>query len=53
MMEHDIEKNGVITFQEFKYIFLDVADKDDYYVKRAENGGPTHKWINLPNADYK
>ena len=24
MKEHDIEKNGVISFKEFKYIFLDV-----------------------------
>jgi len=24
MKEHDIEKNGVISYKEFKYIFLDV-----------------------------
>jgi Ca2+-binding EF-hand superfamily protein len=28
MQEHDIAKNGVITYQEFKYIFMDIADKD-------------------------
>ncbi len=28
MKEHDIEKNGVISYQEFKYIFMDLADKD-------------------------
>ena len=26
MKEHDIEKNGVISYQEFKYIFMDLAD---------------------------
>ena len=24
MTEHDIEKNGVISYKEFKYIFLDI-----------------------------
>jgi len=28
MKEHDIEKNGVISFNEFKYIFLDIEDSD-------------------------
>ena len=26
MKEHDIEKNGVISYLEFKYIFLDIQD---------------------------
>lgn len=26
MKEHDIEKNGVISYQEFKYIFMDIED---------------------------
>jgi Ca2+-binding EF-hand superfamily protein len=26
MAEHDIEKNGVISYKEFKYIFLDIQD---------------------------
>jgi len=28
MVEHDIAKNGVITFIEFKALFLDIADLD-------------------------
>lgn len=43
MVEHDIEKNGVITFQEFKYIFLDLADKDDYYKEKGVDAGPAKK----------
>ena len=29
MNEHDIEKNGVITFLEFKALFLDLEDLDE------------------------
>lgn len=27
MKEHDIEKNGVISFNEFKVIFMDIKDQ--------------------------
>ena len=36
MTEHDIEKNGVISYQEFKYIFMDLADKDGPLSKKKE-----------------
>ena len=29
MKEHDIEKNGIISYLEFKYIFLDIQDEKD------------------------
>lgn len=29
MAEHDIEKNGVISYKEFKYIFLDIQDQEN------------------------
>lgn len=29
MAEHDIERNGVISYKEFKYIFLDVQDQQN------------------------
>jgi hypothetical protein len=28
MSEHDIEKNGVISYLEFKYIFMDIEDQE-------------------------
>ena len=29
MAEHDMEKNGVISYKEFKYIFLDIQDQEN------------------------
>jgi hypothetical protein len=28
MKEHDIEKNGVISYAEFKLVFLDIKDTE-------------------------
>lgn len=43
MKEHDIEKNGIISYLEFKYIFLDVSDQQ-YEVDKANNN------ISLPKS---
>lgn len=38
MAEHDLEKNGVISYAEFKALFLDIADtKDEEYIKIQES----------------
>ena len=43
MSEHDIKKNGVITFFEFKALFLDLADVDEAqkakFTSQPDKGG--------------
>lgn len=39
MQEHDLAKNGVITYIEFKALFLDIADLDQaskYELKNSQ-----------------
>ncbi len=33
MKEHDIEKNGVISYNEFKVIFMDIKNWTDFFGK--------------------
>ena len=36
MQEHDLEKNGVISYAEFKALFLDIADTQDVEYKKIQ-----------------
>lgn len=36
MAEHDLEKNGVISYAEFKALFLDIADTQDVEYKKIQ-----------------
>lgn len=56
MREHDLENNGVISYLEFKAIFLDVDDIRDerYLAMKAENpsGMPTKAAEMTCNDDH-
>lgn len=38
MSEHDLERNGVISFLEFKYVFMDVQDQEVMRLEAARGG---------------
>ena len=41
MAEHDLEKNGVISYAEFKALFLDIADTQDVEYQKIQQSTKT------------
>ena len=51
MREHDLENNGVISYLEFKAIFLDVDDIRDERYQMMKQDNPSGGMPNKANDD--
>ena len=52
MSEHDIEKNGVISYLEFKYIFMDIQDQEAEKGRKWSFVNRKSKQFNLTNIKF-